>query len=87
MKKCELILKKERPNTIQILLNCKKTKRRPIIAPAIAIQKITIPFDRKHTRPISGEKPPFNPLTPIDNEIRTEIKRRATNAVRHTYVL
>ena len=39
MKMCEQILKKrQRPNTIQILWIVKKTKRRPIIAPAIAVR-------------------------------------------------
>ena len=39
MKMCEQILKKrQRPNTIQILRIVKKTKRRPIIVPAIAVR-------------------------------------------------
>ena len=39
MKMCEQILKKrQRPNTIQILCIVKKTKRWPIIAPAIAVR-------------------------------------------------
>ena len=41
MKKCEQILKKrQRPNKIQFL-NCKKTMRRPIIAPTIAVRLLT----------------------------------------------
>ena len=39
MKMCEQIFKKrQRPNKIQILRIVKKTKRRPIIAPAIAVR-------------------------------------------------
>ena len=50
MKMCEQILKNERPNTFQILSIVKilwiviKTKRRPIIAPAIAVRLIITVF-------------------------------------------
>ena len=38
MKMCEQILKKRAPQYNSNSLNCKKTKRRPIIAPAIAVR-------------------------------------------------
>ena len=38
MKMCEQILKKTAPQYNSNSLNCKKTKRRPIIAPAIAVR-------------------------------------------------
>ena len=42
MKMCEQIWKKrQRPNTIQIFWIVKKNKRRPIIAPAIAVRLLT----------------------------------------------
>ena len=41
MKICDEILKKDHLNTIQILLKVKKAKRRPIIAPAIAVRLLT----------------------------------------------
>ena len=46
MKMCEQILKKRQcPNTIQVLWILKETKRRPIIAPAIAVRLLKTKFE------------------------------------------
>ena len=60
MKMCEQILKKTAPQYNSNSLNCKKTKRRPIIAPAIAVRLLIKDFSNYSGRGTrdGGFKPP-----------------------------